>query len=340
MKKVISLILALLMAFSLVGCAADDKADAPADDAATDTPAKDAVADAPADDAEAPRVAYVTKSLADDFMISLRDKMVEFAPQYGYELDWYCAEGGPTDIEGQVKLMDDVILKEYDYVILLMADSVALIPSIIKCNEAGIPVILVNDDINKEEAEAQGAEWVCYIGVDNYTGGYMAGEYALENYDTAVYGILGGIEGVQAGDDRLVGFKDAVADNAGFELVSELRTDWSRDQGYSNAQDMMEANPDLQLIFAASSAIALGAVEAIAQAGKADQIKVIGFDGTSDDITSIKAGELFACSSQNTTEYADTAMQVIEKLINGEDVDKVINTNCFLMNADNVDQFA
>lgn len=336
MKKLLCMILSILLIVSLVGCAGKSSGDTPgsSDSNVSDTKSNDS------NDSASVRIAYVTKSLADDFMINLRDAMVKYAKDYGYSLDWYCAEGNQNDIEGQVKIMDDVILKEYDYIILLMADSVALIPSIISANNADIPVILVNDDINKEEAEAQGAEYVCYIGVDNYTGGYMAGEYALENYDSAKTGILGGIEGVKAGDDRLTGFKDAVALNSGFEIVSELRTDWSRDQGYSSCQDMMEANPDLQLIFSASSAIALGAVEAIQQAGKSDQIKVIGFDGTADDIASIQAGELFACASQDCNQYADTAMTVIKSLINGETVEKEIYTDCFLLSSDNISQYA
>jgi ribose transport system substrate-binding protein len=92
--------------------------------------------------------------------------------------------------------------------------------------------------------------------------------------------ILEGVPGHETGDSRVRGFRDAIKGTLGITVVASQTANFEREQGFTVFQNMLEANPDLDLLFAASDLMALGAIEAIAAAGKTGKVRVIGFGGS------------------------------------------------------------
>jgi ribose transport system substrate-binding protein len=131
-------------------------------------------------------------------------------------------------------------------------------------------------------------------------------------------GILEGIPGHETGDSRLRGFREAVKDAPGITIVASQPANWERDQGFNVFQNMLQAHPDIDAVFAASDLMALGAVEAIAAAGKTGKIRVVGFDALDDAKKAIAGGTMDASVAQFPAEMGRVAVESAVKVIRGE----------------------
>jgi ribose transport system substrate-binding protein len=132
--------------------------------------------------------------------------------------------------------------------------------------------------------------------------------------------ILEGIPGHETGDSRLKGFRQAVALAPGIEIVSSQTANWERDQGYNVFQNMLQARPDIQGLFACSDLMALGAVEAIAAAGKSGKIAVIGFDAFSEAREAVLKGTMVATVAQFSSEIGKMGIENAARLLKGEQI--------------------
>ena len=132
--------------------------------------------------------------------------------------------------------------------------------------------------------------------------------------------ILEGIPGHETGDSRLRGFRDAVKASPGITIVASQPANWERDQGFNVFQNMLQAHADIDSVFACSDLMALGAIEAIAAAGKTGKIRVIGFDALDDAKKAIAAGTMEASVAQFPSEMGRVAVESAVKVIRGETV--------------------
>src|SRR5207344_748302 len=113
----------------------------------------------------------------------------------------------------------------------------------------------------------------------------------------------------ETGDSRLRGFHEAIEAASGVSIVASQTANWERDQGFTVFQNMLQAHPDIDALFACSDLMALGAVEAIAAAGKTGKIQVIGFDALDDARKAIAAGTMLASVAQFSSEMGKLAVE-------------------------------
>jgi ribose transport system substrate-binding protein len=105
------------------------------------------------------------------------------------------------------------------------------------------------------------------------------------------------------------------------EIVASLTAGWDREKGLSVAQDIIQANPDLGAILASNDEMALGAVQAVKEAGKADEIYVTGFDAIDPALEAIRAGDLLATVDAVPSRMGSLSVEKALEAINGEDLD-------------------
>ena len=103
-------------------------------------------------------------------------------------------------------------------------------------------------------------------------------------------------------------------------VVASRSANWERDQGYTVFQNILQANPTVNALFAANDLMALGAVEAIAAAGKTGKVTVIGFDAQDEARAAVKAGKMAATIAQNPALMGRTAVERAVALLKGESV--------------------
>ena len=261
------------------------------------------------------------------FFVTLVEGAFKAADDAGVKLS--VVDAG-DDVTKQVSDIEDLVSKGISVLIVNPVDSDAVTGAVEAAKAKGVKVISVDRAVN-------GVEIDCQIASDNIAGAALATQYIV---DTLGEGIkvaeLQGTPGASAAIDRSTGFHQ-IAD-AAMEVVASQTANFDRTEGMSVMENMLQANGDIQAVFAANDEMALGAVEAIDAAGK--DIMVVGFDATDDAIEAIKAGRMDATIAQQPALIGKTAVQNAIKLINGETIPTAIPVEVTLVNITNVETYA
>ena len=234
------------------------------------------------------------------------------------------------DVTKQTADIEDLVNKGVSVLIVNPCDSDAVTGAIEAAKAKGVKVISVDRAVNGVEIE-------CQIASDNVLGAELATQYIVDNLGEGIkVAELLGTNGASAAIDRSAGFHN-VAD-AKLEVVASQTANFDRTEGMSVMENMLQAEPDIQAVFAANDEMALGAVEAISGAGK--DIMVVGFDATDDAIEAIKAGRMAATIAQQPALIGKTAVDNAVKLLSGEKIPTNIPVEVTLVHAGNVETYA
>lgn len=272
-------------------------------------------------------IGLAVSTLQNPFFVSLRDGAQEAADAAGVSLSISDAQ---DDAQQQADDIQDFITQGVDVIVVNPVDSAAIVPSIEAANDAGIPVITV-------DRGADGGEVLSHIASDNVLGGQLAGEYLFEQIGgEGQVAQLEGVPGASATNDRGEGFQAALGEADGVELVSSQTANFNREEGYSVAQNLFQANPDLAGLFAQNDEMALGALEAAEEAGLTDLV-VVGFDATDDAVAAVRDGRLAATVAQQPTEMGRLGIEAAVAAASGEDVEAEQPVEVTVVTADNVD---
>jgi ribose transport system substrate-binding protein len=267
-----------------------------------------------------PTVALVLKTLNHPFFVDMRRGAQEAADRLGVQLQVQAAER-EIDVEKQMQIVENLIQTGIKVLCITPSGSREIISALVKANQAGIPIIVVDTRIDAKAASDAGVQPRTFIGSDNYEGGRLAGEHAVKIAGgKARVAILEGIPGHETGDSRLRGFRDALNAAPEMTIVASQPANWERDQGFNVFQNMLQAHADIDLVFAASDLMALGAIEAIAAAGKSGRIRVVGFDALDDAKKAIAAGTMAASVAQFPYEMGKAAVESAYKVLHGESI--------------------
>lgn len=294
MKKIVGLLLAVAMMFSLGGCNAITI---------------DGEGELSGENSGSGAVGFSVSTLNNPFFVSLSEGAKAEAEKQGVKL--VVVDAG-DDAAKQTNDIEDLISRNVSVLIVNPVDSDAVAPAVQNAVSKGIKVISVDRVVN-------GVEVDCQIASDNVAGAKMATEYLVELIgEGAKAAELEGVPGASATIDRGAGFHEA-ADTA-LEVVASQTANFNRAEGMNVMENILQSSPEVKGVFAHNDEMALGAVEAVAASGK--DIKIIGFDATDDAVTAVKAGKMAATVAQKPELMGETAVQTAIKLINGETVEK------------------
>jgi len=283
-----------------------------------------------------PTVALVLKTLNHPFFVDMRRGAQEAADRLGVTLQVQAAER-EIDVEKQMQIVENLIQTGIQALCITPSGSREIVSALVKAKDAKVPIVVVDTRLDAKAAADAGVHAETFVGSDNYEGGKLAGEYLLKaSAGTARVAILEGIPGHETGDSRLRGFRDAVKAAPGISIVASQPANWERDQGFNVFQNMLQAHPDIDSVFACSDLMALGAIEAIAAAGKTGRIRVIGFDALDDAKKAIAAGTMAASVAQFPSEMGRAAVESAVKVIRGEALPRDINVKLELVTKDTV----
>ena len=153
-------------------------------------------------------------------------------------------------------------------------------------------------------------------------GGKLAGEYIVELLGGKGNVVeLEGIPGASAARDRGQGFNEAIG-GTDIEVVAKQTANFDRAQGLTVMENILQAQPEIDAVFAHNDEMALGALEAI-KASKRD-ILVVGFDATDDAKAAVESGEMAATVEQLPKEIGSLGVETAVKILNGEKVESMI----------------
>lgn len=162
-----------------------------------------------------------------------------------------------------------------------------------------------------------------FVGPDNRAGARKIGEYLAQQLTAGdQVAIIGGIPGAFNAQQRQAGFEDAMT-AADINVVSIQAADWEQAKAATIAAAILSENPELKAILAANDSMALGAVAAVRQAGRSDDVLVVGFDNISAAQDMVKNGSMLATAEQYGDQLAvfgiEYALQILESGQSPED---------------------
>lgn len=263
-----------------------------------------------------PRVALIMKSLANEFFIDMADgaRAHQAANPGRYEL---IVNGikNESDLAQQVSLLEQMMASQVDVIVLAPADSRGLVPVAKRALDQGIIVINIDNRLDQDTLAGLDAR-IPFVGPDNREGAYQVGmtlAAALAPGDEVA--IIGGIPSAYNARERAAGFRTAM-EETGMTIVTTQAADWEQAKAAQVASAILNENPELDAFLCANDSMALGAVAAVRQAGRAGEIEVVGFDNISAARELVASGGMLATADQYGDQLAvfgiEHALQILE----------------------------
>lgn len=281
-------------------------------------------------------IALVMKTANNPFFIDMERGAREAADKLGVELIVQSAER-EVDVEKQMQIIENLIQRQVNALCITPSGSKEIVPAIVKANKAKIPVLIVDTRVDETTLKEAGGQIATFIGSDNFAGGKIAGKKIVESLGgRGKVAVLEGIPGHETGDARLGGFHEALQEQSGIEVIASQTANWERALGYNVFQNLLQSNPDIQALFACNDMMALGALAAIAAAGKTGEIIVVGFDAIDDARSAIRKGEMHGSIAQFPSEMGRLAVEKAFDLLNGKTIADYIPTKIELVAKENL----
>jgi len=285
---------------------------------------------------DGPTIAIIMKTLNHPFFIDMQRGAEEAAKKLSVNLIVQGAER-EVDVEKQMQIIENLIQRQVDAICVAPSGSRELVSAIVKANQANIPVLTIDTRVDSAALAEVGGKVITYIGSDKFEGGRIAGEYMRKKLaGRGKVAVLEGIPGHETGDARLRGFHKALEDAPEIEIVASQTANWERDQGFNVFQNILQSHPEVQALFACNDLMALGAVEAIAAAGKTSEITVVGFDALDDAKIAIKSGQMDGSVAQFPAEMGKLAIENAYQVLQGKEVPAYIPVTIELITKENV----
>jgi len=271
---------------------------------------------------EKPRYAMILKTLSNPFWVSMKDGIEKEAKKLGVEVDIQTASS-ESDTQGQLKVFEDLLNKDYAGIGFAPLSPVNLIPEVVQANSKGIHTVNVDEQVDMKELKNAGGSVYAFITTDNKKVGAKGAQYIVDQLKSGgQVAIIEGVAGNVSGEDRKDGATEVFKSAKGIKLVASQPADWDRSKALDVTANLIQRYPNLKAIYAANDTMALGAVEAVKNAGK--KIMVVGTDGAPEALESIKAGELDATVAQDSAKIGATAL---DKLVEAVDKKAKISKN-------------
>lgn len=263
-----------------------------------------------------PKIGMVVSTLNNPFFVNMKDGAEKEAEKLGYDLVVLDSQNDPAKERANV---EDLVQLGVIALLINPTDSDAVVKTVEVANKSNIPVITL-------DRQANGGKITSHIASDNIKGGEMAAEYVLDKFKDEKGPInvveIQGIPGASATRDRGEGFHNIMDKNDKFNFVSIQAADFDRQKGLQVMENIIQANPNIQVVFAHNDEMALGAVKAIKASGI--NALVIGFDGNDDAKDSIDANEMTATIAQQPDLIGALGVELANKIYNGESIkDKI-----------------
>ncbi len=286
------------------------------------------------------KIGYCTPSLNAPFYVVLSQYIQKYAEGYGMK---FVSSDGQDDIIKQITSIEDLIAAGVKVLILNPLDHKALVPSVNAVVKSGVPVFIVDSYIDPT------ANYITSIQANNQGNGELIGEWIVNKMGKTKIkaALISGSQGNPVGKEKRLGFIRGFSErqlmsqgNVDLTIVSQGWGNWTNNGGLKAMEDILVAFPDINLLVAENDAMAMGALKAINESGKAANITVAGFDGQKETYELIKEGKFGSTALNSPEELARLVVEAVVKYLNGEkQIDKVIYTPAVLITKDNVDKY-
>lgn len=274
------------------------------------------------------KVGFAQTESNNPWRLAQTKSMQDEAKKLGWQLVYTDAAGSAAK---QVSDVDSMIAQRVDAIFLAPREEKPLAAAVKKARAAGIPVILLDRNVDQSLAKA-GQDYVTFIGSDFVKEGQRAAEWLTKKMNGKATIIeLQGTTGSSPANDRKAGFANYIKKYPGMKIVASQTGDFARDKGRQVMETLLQAHPDVTAVYAHNDEMALGAIAALEAAGKkpGKDVILVSIDGEKDALQAIIDGKLGATVECNPR-FGPKAFETLQRYAKGEKIPaKIINPDRF-----------
>lgn len=273
------------------------------------------------------KIGYAINTLNNPFFVAVKAGAEKEAAKQGVDL---AVVNANDNLATQLSGVEDLIQKKIDVLILDPVDSQGTVPAVESANKAGIKVITTGRQVN-------GGNIVTHLGYNEIKHGTTAGEFMAKQLNGKGNVVeLQGIMGTNVAQDRSKGFQEGVKKSAGIKIVATQSADFDRAKALTVMENILQAQPQIDGVYAANDEMALGALQAIKAANRKG-IVIVSNDGTADALQAIKAGDIAGTMAIYPNQYGQKAVQIAVDVASGKSVEKTIELPSIFVSKENVE---
>ena len=240
------------------------------------------------------------------------------------------------NVEEMTQLTEQAVAAgDCDVLIMFTADSVGIIPVTEMVHEAGIPVVLLNTSLSTDHVF-----WKTFVSCENREVGLAIGEaLAAKMGGKGKVILLEGVSGAQISIDRIGGIRDVIAKYPDMEIVASQPANMNRAMAMEVTQNLLQAHLDVSGILTINDEMALGAIEAVQAAGKADQIIVGGCNADREGRIAVKEGRMAFTCDIRAFDQGYQAVAAAGRILDGEEVAQNIVVQMKVVDPSNIHEY-
>jgi ABC-type sugar transport system substrate-binding protein len=278
------------------------------------------------------KIAVVISTLNNPWFVVLGESAKARAIELGYDATVFDSQ---NDTAKEASHFENVIAGGYKAILFNPTDADGSVANVLKAKKAGVPVFCIDREINSTNAAT--AQMLS----DNYSGCVALGQYFVKTVGKeGKYAELLGLVGDNNTWNRSKGFHSVVDRYPGLKMVAQQTAEFDRAKALEVMESILQKNPDINAVFCGNDAMAMGAYQALVSAGKADKIKVFGFDGADDVVKLIAEKKIAATGMQFPKVMAQTAAEYADQYLKGKrDFQQKVPVKVDLVTPENVHKY-
>ena len=290
----------------------------------------DIAADGAVPDGSGEKVAVILKALSNQYWQGIELGVKAAAEDFGVDVTVQAASSESAQNE-QLTIAQTMVNQGYDAYVVAPESTSNLSPAIEAMVGQGAPVVNVDD------ARIAGT---VYVGPDHKLDGTQAADYIAEkNPDGGKVAQIEGQAGSSAASLRIAGFQEGVEAHDNLDLVASVPGNWDANEAFAATTQILQQHPDIVGIYANNDTMAVGVAQAVSEAGKTDQITIVGTDGVPEAISGVRNGTMAATVSPLPYYEGYWAVEAAVRLLRGETVAPWVVAPAQLIDQSNVDEY-
>lgn len=275
------------------------------------------------------KIGLSMNTLNNPFFVAVKEGAEARAKELGAEL---IVTDAQNNVGTQLKDVESMIQQKPDVIILDPADSDAIVAAVESANKAKIPVLTI-------DRKSNGGDVVAHIGFDAIEAGKLAGDWLakeLKGQGNVVE--ITGIMGTNVAQDRSKGFNEVIKKSPGIKVVARQTANFDRGEALKVMENIIQANPKIDGVYAANDEMAIGAAQALEAAGLIGKVKIVGTDDIDPMKELIRAGKAQATVANPPFFLGKDAVNAAKNVIDGKKLEKDVVLKATMVTKENVDQ--
>ncbi|MEJ7755374.1 MAG: substrate-binding domain-containing protein [Nocardioidaceae bacterium] len=251
----------------------------------------------------------VMSTLNNPFFVSVADGAKDGADDLGIELS---VENANNSDQTALDLTIDAVTQDPDVLIIDPVSSEGGAAMVKQANQASVPVMA----FDRRPASGDLANFIGYDAIAAGREGAKSLAEAIGEKGTVVE--IQGIMGTNVAQDRSEGFQEEIGSYPGIEVVATQAAEFDRGQALDVMTNILQANPDIDGVYAANDEMALGVVAALESRGLTGKVQVVGNDGIADALAAVAAGDMYSTHAESPYALGKEVIKIADAIASGD----------------------